>query len=320
MTANGTLSAGNTAFDPSTTRAGKYDDTLVIPDRSVLFVPASSAAMLSTAWIYGADLCTFDLEDAVAIREKDSARLLAANALRSPQWRDLRVAVRINGMDTPFFADDLEAMVRAGVAIIRLPMTHDAGMIVELDRRITAIEKASGRPQGSTQVMAAIESAAGVVNAREIAEASSRMVALALAGFDYLLDMRAERSRGGTELFYARCAVLHAARATGIACHDVVWGNIDDEEGFLAEAEMVKHLGFDGKSLINPRQIPLLHSVYAPSEEELRFARRVVAAARDAEERGLGVIAVDGKMVDGPIIAAARRSLAYAGLGSGQGE
>jgi citrate lyase subunit beta/citryl-CoA lyase len=231
----------------------------------------------------------------------------------------LRVAIRINGMNTPFFAEDLEAMVRVGAAIIRLPMTDDAAMIEELDQRLTGIERDCGRPVGSTKVMAAIETASGVVNARAIAAASPRMVALALAGFDYLLDMHAERSRDGSELFYARCAVLHAARAAGIACHDVVWGNVDDEEGFLAEAELIKHLGFDGKSLINPRQIPLLHSVYAPSEKELQFAHRVIAAAREAEERGLGVIAVDGQMVDGPVIAAAKRSIAFADHGLPRG-
>lgn len=291
---------------------GKYSDTVTVPDRSVLFVPASNASMLSTAWIYGADLYTLDLEDAVAVREKDSARLLAANALRSPQWRDRRVAVRINDMASPFYADDLQAMVRAGAAIIRLPMVHDSTMIEQLDADITAVEKACGREVGSTSIMAAIESAAGVVNAREIAAASPRISAVALAGFDYLLDMRAERSLGGTELFYARCAVLHAARAAHVGCYDVVWGNVDDEEGFLAEVEVIRHLGFDGKSLINPRQIPLLHHAYAPTPAELRFARKVIAAAEDAEARGLGVIAVDGKMVDGPIIASARRSIAYA--------
>lgn len=315
MTApHGILSIGNQALPGADSTPGKYREEVTIPDRSVLFVPASNAGMLSTAWVYGADLYIFDLEDAVAVREKDTARILAANALLSPQWVGTRVAVRVNGMDTPFFADDLEAMVRAGAAIIRLPMVHDAAMVAELDRRLSAIETACGRTQGSTKIMAAIESAAGVVNAREIAEASARVVAMALAGFDYLLDMRAERSRGGTELFYARCAVLHAARAAGVACHDVVWGNIDDEEGFLAEVQMVKQLGFDGKSLINPRQIPLLHQAYAPTAEELRFARRVVEAAKEADERGLGVIAVDGKMVDGPIIASARRSIAYAGV------
>ncbi len=296
------------------TLSAKYSATVSVPDRSVLFVPASNAAMLSQAWVYGADLCTFDLEDAVADREKDAARLLAAHALQSPQWRGRRVAVRVNGMETPYFEADLEAMVRAGASLIRLPMTHDGAMVARLDERLSELERSCGVEVGRTKIVAAIESAAGVVNAREIAAASPRVDAIALAGFDYLLDMHAERSRGGMELFYARCAVLHAARAEGVACHDVVWGNVDDEEGFVQEAVSVKNLGFDGKSLINPRQVPLLHDVYAPSPEELEHARKVVAAAVEAEAEGLGVISVDGKMVDGPIIMAAQRTLVHAGL------
>ena len=297
---------------PTQSPPGKYAADSGVPARSVLFIPASNAGMLSTAWVFGADLYTFDLEDAVTVREKDSARLLAANALNAPQWRGLDIAVRVNGMDTPFFDEDLVAMVWAGAKFIRLPMTHDGDMVAELDHQLTRIEQDCGREIGSTRIVAAIESAVGVVNAREIAEASPRMVALGLAGFDYLFDMRAERSRGGTELFYARCAILHAARAAGIACYDVVWGDVDDEAGFVAEAEVAKHLGFDGKTLINPRQIPLLHQVYAPTAKELAFARRVLAAAAEAEERGLGVISVDGQMVDGPIIAAACRTVADA--------
>lgn len=302
------------------TLLSKYSPTQSVPYRSVLFVPASSAGMMSTAWIYGADLFTFDLEDAVALREKDAARLMAVNSLTSVQWRGLEIAVRINGMDTAFFEEDLEAMVRAGAAIIRLPMVSTPDQIRELDVRMTAIETDCGREVGSTKIMAAIESAAGVVNAYAIAAASKRTMALALAGFDYLLDIRAERSRDGNELFYARCAVLHAARAAGIACYDVVWGDVDDEPGFLAEVEMIKHLGFDGKTLVNPRQIPLLHAAYAPTAAELSFARKVMAAGIEAEKQGLGVVAVDGKMIDGPILAAAQRSLAYADASAVQGQ
>jgi len=302
---------------PRSAPAGKYaavaEGHELRPRRSVMFVPASNAALMTTAWVFGADIYTFDLEDAVSIREKDSARLLAANALRSPQWQGLEVAVRVNGMDTTFFEDDLQTMIRAGASMIRLPMTDTPAMVAELDARITEIEKACGREVGSTRVMAAIESAAGVVNAYDIAVASPRIVAIALAGFDYLLDMHAERTKDGSELFYARCAVLHAARAARVACYDVVFGDVDDETGFLAEVDLIKGLGFDGKSLINPRQIPLLHAAYAPSEDELRHAQRVVEAAEDAESRGLGVVAVDGKMIDGPIIAAARRTMLYAG-------
>ncbi|MDR1265884.1 MAG: citrate lyase subunit beta [Propionibacteriaceae bacterium] len=291
---------------------GKYDQAAAPPHRSALFVPASNAAMLATAWVYGADLYMFDLEDAVALREKDSARLLAINALTSYPWRDMAVAVRVNGIDTPFFADDLQAVVRAGADMVRLPMTDSAELVHRLDAELTAIERACSRPVGSTKVIAAIESAAGVVNASAIALASPRVVAIALAGFDYLLDMGAEPTQDGSELFYARCAVLHAARAAGVWCYDVVWGDVDDEAGFRAEVELVKHLGFDGKTLVNPRQIPWLHEAYSPTAAELARAERVVRAAEAARDRGLGVIAVDGKMVDGPIVQAARRAIAYA--------
>jgi citrate lyase subunit beta/citryl-CoA lyase len=280
--------------------------------RSMMFIPASNAAMLSTAVVYGADKYMFDLEDAVSPREKDSARLLAFHAIGSPVWRDHEIVVRINGIGTPYFDDDVEAMVRAGASVIRLPMTQDGAMIEQLDAKITQVEKACGREVGSTKCMAAIESAVGVVNAVQIATASPRMVAIAIAAFDYLLDMHATRSSDGAELFYARCAVLHAARYAKLAAYDVVYGDVEDEEGFIREAERGKQLGFDGKSLVNPRQIPLLHNVYAPTQAELDHARRVVAAAEDALARGVGAITVDGAMVDGPIIDAARRVVAYA--------
>ena len=131
---------------------------------------------------------------------------------------------------------------------------------------------------------------------------------IALAGFDYVMDMQTERG-DGTELFYARCAVLHAARAAKIDAFDVVFADLDDEEGFLREVDLIRKLGFNGKSLINPRQIELLHNAYAPTQEEVDYARRVVAAAEKAEKQGLGVIAMGGKMIDGPVVDNARRVL-----------
>lgn len=283
------------------------------PTRSMLFVPGANAAMLSTVQVYHADAVMFDLEDAVSLREKDSARFLVCQAIQSPIWRDENVVVRINGIDTPFYAEDLEAVVRAGVAVVRLPMTQNAQMIKDLDADITRIEKDCGREVGSTKVMAAIESASGVINAVEIATASPRMVAMALAGFDYVVDMHTSRG-DGTELWYARCAVLHAARYAKIMCFDVTYGDVNDEEGFLREVELIKKLGYDGKSLINPRQIEPLHNAYAPTDKQLDYARLVVATAEKAQADGLGVVSLNGKMVDPPIIDEARRVIAYAEL------
>lgn len=282
-----------------------------MPARSMLFVPGSNAAMLSTVHVYGADLVMFDLEDGVSMREKDTARFLVSQALRSPIWADKPVVIRINALDTPWGEDDLQAMVRAGAHTIRLPMVQNAQQIKDLEVLIEQIEKDCGRPVGSTKIMAAIESASGVVNAVEIAQASPRMVSIALAGFDYVVDLHTVRG-DGTELLYARYAILHAARVAKIACYDVVFGDVNDTEGFLKEVDLIKRMGFDGKSLVNPRQIEPLHNAYAPTEKELAHARMVVAAAAQAEADGLGVVSLNGKMVDAPVIATAHRTIALA--------
>jgi len=283
--------------------------------RSMLFLPGANAAMLSTAFVYKPDSIMFDLEDAVSLREKDSARLLVFHALRHPVYREIETVVRINPLNTPFGLKDLEAVVRAGVDVVRLPKTDCAADVHELEAQVERIERACGREIGSTQLMAAIESASGVVNALAIATASKRLIGIALAGFDYCVDMQTERG-DGSELFYARCAVLHAARAAGIDAFDVVFSDVNDEAGFLREVELIRRLGFNGKSLINPRQIELLHNAYAPSEEDVDYARRVIAAAEAAERSGLGVIALNGKMIDAPIVNQAQRTLQRA-LASG---
>ncbi|WP_226913576.1 aldolase/citrate lyase family protein [Gephyromycinifex aptenodytis] len=282
-----------------------------MPHRSMLFIPASNAAMMSTAYIYGADAVMFDLEDGVALREKDSARLIAFHTLRSKLYAGVETVVRINPLDTPFGPADLEAAVRAGADVIRLPKTETAQDILELEERVAQIETECGRAPGSTRLMAAIESASGVVNAVAIATATPRLTSIALAGFDYVVDMRTTRG-DGSELFYARCAVLHAARYAGISAYDVVFSNVDDEAGFLAEVEVIKRLGFDGKSLINPRQIDLLHNAYAPTQAELDRAHLVIDAADRAAREGLGVVSLGGKMIDAPIVEAARRTVRYA--------
>ncbi|MCT6867466.1 MAG: citrate (pro-3S)-lyase subunit beta, partial [Gilliamella apicola] len=272
--------------------------------RSMLFLPGANAAMLSTSFVYKPDSIMFDLEDAVSIKEKDSARLLVAQTLKMPVYKEhnIETVVRINALNTPFGLKDLEAVVRAGVDVVRLPMTNSAEDIHELEAHVERIEKECGREVGSTKLMAAIESAQAVVNAVSIAKSSPRLIGIALAAFDYLVDMQTERG-DGTELFYARCAVLHAARVAGIDAFDVVYSNVNDDEGFLKEVSLIKKLGYNGKSLINPRQIELLHNAYAPTASEVENAKKIVEAAEEGERKGLGVVSLNGKMIDAPIIA-----------------
>jgi len=272
----------------------------------MLFVPGANAAMISNTFIYKPDSIMFDLEDSVALAEKDTARMLVAHALQHPLYRELETVVRVNPLASEFGLLDLNAVVRAGTDIVRLPKTDSAQDIVDMDKAITEIEKACGRAVGSTQLLAAIESAQGILAVNDIAKASPRLMGIALGAEDYVRNMKTERSPEGIELLFARSSILHAARANGLMAFDTVYSDARNEEGFLREASLIKQLGFDGKSLINPNQIVLIHNLFAPTQKEVDHAERVIAAAEEAERNGSGVVSLNGKMVDTPIIERAK--------------
>lgn len=274
--------------------------------RSMLFVPGANAAMISNTFIYKPDSIMFDLEDSVALAEKDTARMLVAHALQHPLYRELETVVRVNPLASEFGLLDLNAVVRAGTDIVRLPKTDSAQDIIDMDVAITEIEKACGREVGSTQLLAAIESAQGILAVNDIAKASPRLMGIALGAEDYVRNMKTERSPDGIELLFARSSILHAARANGLMAFDTVYSDARNEEGFLREASLIKQLGFDGKSLINPNQIVLIHNLFAPTQKEVDHATRVIAAAEEAERNGSGVVSLNGKMVDSPIIERAK--------------
>ncbi|WP_270286790.1 citrate (pro-3S)-lyase subunit beta [Enterococcus casseliflavus] len=279
--------------------------------RTMMFVPGANAAMLRDAPLYGADSVMFDLEDAVSLNEKDSARILVHFALKTFDYSAIETVVRINGLDT-VGALDIEAMVLAGVNVIRLPKTETAQDIIDVAAVITQVEEENDLPVGTTKMMAAIESAEGVLNARDIATASDRLIGIALGAEDYVTNMKTRRYPDGQELLFARSMILHAARAAGIAAIDTVFSDINDTDGFIAETTRIKQLGFDGKSVINPRQIPLVNGIYAPSKAEIQQAKEVIWAIREAESKGSGVISLNGKMVDKPIVERAERVIALA--------
>lgn len=281
--------------------------------RSMLFVPGSNTGMVCNAFIYKPDTVMFDLEDSVALSEKDSARMMVFHALQHFTYQDIETAVRVNPLDTPFGLLDLEAVVRAGVDIVRLPKTDTVDDVLAMEKEIERIEKSIGTSK-KTMLLAAIESALGVVNAVDIARCSTRLMGIALGAEDFVRDLRTQRTKEGSELMAARNQILLAARAAKIGAFDSVFSDVKDKEGFMYEVAYIKGLGFDGKSLINPNQIPLLHKEFAPSQKNINWALEVLEAAKDAKERGLGVISLDGKMVDAPVILRAEwiLDLAYA--------
>lgn len=279
--------------------------------RTMMFVPGANAAMLRDAPLYGADSIMFDLEDAVSLKEKDSARVLVHSALKTFDYGNIEIVIRINALDAGG-AEDIEAMVLAGVDVIRLPKTETAQDIIDVEAVITEVEQQNDIPVGTTKMMAAIESAEGVLNAPAIAKSSTRLIGIALGAEDYVTNMKTRRHPDGQELFFARSMILHAARAAGIAAIDTVYSDVDNTEGFEAEVRLIKQLGFDGKSVINPRQIPLVNTIYAPTEKEIQNAKEVIWGIREAEAKGSGVISVNGKMVDKPIVERAERVIALA--------
>ena len=281
--------------------------------RTMMFVPASNAGMLRDAYIYGADSIMFDLEDSISLKEKDTSRFLVYQAVKTIDYGDVETVVRINSLDMGG-RDDVHAMVRAGIDVIRLPKTETAQDIIDTEEVILEAEKQCGREVGSTKMMAAIEGPVGVFNALSIATASERLIGIALGAEDYVTSMKTRRyaERNSEEIFFARSMIVHAARAAGIAAIDTVFSDVNDVETLRKETELIRQLGFDGKSVINPRQISVVNSVFTPTEKEITNAVAVMNAIEEAEAKGSGVIALNGKMIDKPIVERAERVLMLA--------
>lgn len=274
----------------------------------MMFVPGNNPGMMADAHIYGPDSIMLDLEDSVTMTEKDTARLLVYNALKTIDYGDTEMVVRINPLNTPYGKKDIEAVVKAGADVIRMPKTETAEEVREVEREIEKVEKELGC-LGRTKIMAAIESALGVVNAYDIATASPRMMGIALGAEDYCANLKTQRTPEGDELRLARETIVVAARAAGIDALDTVYSNLNDMETFRKEVEFIHRLGFDGKSIINPRQIEVVNEVFAPSQKAIEKARTIIAAIKEAEKKGSGVIAVNGKMVDRPVVIRAQRTI-----------
>jgi len=281
--------------------------------RTMMFIPASNPGMLRDANIYGADSIMFDLEDSISLKEKDTSRFLLYNAIKTFDYGDTETVVRINSLNMGG-VDDIFALVKAGIDVIRLPKTEDANDVLDAEEVIEKAERKCGREIGSTRMMAAIEGPKGVLNAYSIAVASKRLIGIALGSEDYVTAMKTRRyaDRNSEEIFFARSMIVHAARAAGIAAVDTVFADVNDAETLRKETEFIKQLGFDGKSVINPRQIPIVNSVFTPTEKEINNAKNVIYAIEEAESKGSGVIAFNGKMIDKPIVERAERVLMLA--------
>ena len=280
--------------------------------RTMMFMNAQKPGLIKDAYIYGCDSIMLDLEDAVAENQKDAARFSLYHALTTIDYGDTEVIVRINGLDTPHWREDIRVCVAGGADGIRIAKCESAQDVLTVEKAVEEAEKEFGVEVGRTLLMAALESPKGVLNAYEICSASERMFGVAISGGDFRKCMQTTPQHNGIDMLFARGQMLLAARAAGIQCVDTVFTDLDDEEGFRAEVFQNKAMGFDGKSLINPKQIRFVHEVFAPTEKEVIQAEKIVRAIKENAEKGLGVFTVDGKMIDIAFLPGAERTLRLA--------
>ena len=280
--------------------------------RSMMFLNAQKPSLIKDSYLYGADSLMLDLEDAVAVTAKDTARFSLYQALKNVDYRGCERVVRINGLDTEYWKEDIRCAVAGGADVLRIPKTEDARMVKAVEDAVLAAEREFNRTEGSTLLMAALESAKGVMNAYEVCTSSERMIGIALSGGDYTKDLQTKITGTGVELMGARQHMIIAARAAGVQGFDTVWTDLDNLEGFRKEVMLIKDMGFDGKSIINPRQIPIVHEVFTPSMKEIVFSEKVIREIDSKRKEGIGVFTVDGKMIDIAFYDGAQRVIALA--------
>ena len=280
--------------------------------RSMMFLNCQKPGLIKDPYIYKPDSIMLDLEDAVAENQKDAARYSLYHALQEIDYRGVERVVRINGLDTPPWKEDIRVCVAGGADTIRIAKTETAQDVHTVEEHVLAAEREFGRPEGSTLLMAALESCKGVLNALEVCKSSDRLIGIALSGGDYTKDLQTVITGTGVELQGARQQMIIAARAAGVQCWDTVFTNLDAMDVFEEEVRMIKMMGFDGKSLVNPRQIDVVHRVFTPTQKEIIFAEKVVKEIDEKKAQGIGVFTVDGKMIDIAFYDGAKRTIALA--------
>ena len=283
--------------------------------RTMLYLPGNNPNMLVRGHLFGSDGIIMDLEDAVAMSEKDAARTMVSKFLRRGDFGNTEVTVRINGADTEYWKKDLEAVVpHKRLDGIRLPKADSPQIIKDVDEELSRLEDKYGIEQGHIKLFCILETAYGIWHAYDVATASKRVAAILPGGEDLVADLKTSRTPEGTELEWSRRMIVIAARAAGVDAIDLMFPRVTDDEGLKKDAQFSKDLGFDGKSVIHPNQIPIIHKIFTPTGKEIEKAQRIIAAAEDAKARGLGTVSVDGRMVDIPVVKRAHYILIKAGL------
>ncbi len=278
---------------------------------TMLFVPGNNPAMVQNAGILGANTIIFDLEDAVAQDEKDSARQLLKNAFRQINYINCEKTVRINSLDTPFWEEDLIALATSTVDGLVIPKAEKAE---DIETVVSVLQKIA--PQNNIYLIPLIETALGVENVFEIIKASSKIKAVFFGAEDYTANTGAKRTKEGKEIFYARNKIVNAAAACMVEAIDTPFTDVNDIEGLEKDILLAKDLGFSGKASISPSHCSIIQNLFYPDEKEIQYAKSVLEVVKSATEEGKGVISLNGKMIDKPIVMRALKVLKSAGMES----
>lgn len=266
---------------------------------SRLYIPGNAPSMMINAGLHGADGIILDLEDAVAPDKKDEARILVRNALRFINFYGSERMVRINQGKRGI--EDLQFIIPHHVHMVLIPKCEDAQSILDVENEISLIKK-KHNIQHQVFLMPIIESAAGIEKSFEIAKAGNSVVAMAIGLEDYTADLGVKRTTEGNESFYARTRLVNACHAAKIQPIDSVFSDVGDMDGLLANIKISKGLGFEGMGCIHPRQVPVIKQGFSPTKDEIEKATKIVFAAWQAEQQGLGVVALGTKMIDPPVV------------------
>lgn len=272
--------------------------------RSILFIPGNNPGMLQNADILGADALFVDLEDAVALGEKDTARTLVKEYLNTFK-PETDIFVRINPSDSPYFYRDLESLKDEDIKGILLPKAS-----IESMKNLDSFIEENNL---DFEIIALIETAMGLENSFQILKQSQRIIGMFLGAEDLTLDLGAKRTKDSKEIDYARSRIIAVSKAMGVQAIDTPFTDTDDISGLRKDVYYAKDLGMTGKAVISPRHVKIVNDLFSPSDADIEYAHRVVEGVKSANEKGLGAFSIEGKMIDKPIIMRSLNTLKLSG-------
>jgi citrate lyase beta subunit len=277
--------------------------------RALLYMPGDDLHKIQKATTLGVDCICMDIEDGVALNQKAFARETIAHALQTLEFNKSERLVRINPVGSGLETDDLLSVLPSKPDGIVIPKVTNGYQINWADEQISASEKQFDWLIGNIVILALIETAHGIVNLREIATSSTRLEALIFGAEDLAVDVGAQRSKSGWEVFYARSAVVTYAAAYGLQAIDMVNIDLKDLEGLRTQATQGMRLGYEGKQIIHPNHIEPVQKIFTPDQESITRAESIIEAYAIHQEKGQGAFAMDGKMVDAPVMKSAQRTI-----------